>query len=409
MRIRDEASAASGAGRFAAVRRIALVPALAMAVASGEARAGGGVQVYGNDRGDAISLFGILDSGVLTQTKSCKADGVSCSGDAGSRTYMQENGLRQSVWGVKGKSGNLGLGGNTTAFFALESHIDISTGFLHGTGDALAGQPTALFRRQANLGLTGDWGTLIIGRQYGPALLAHLGTEPRYFKEQFSSLYQWAYGQLDQVAHGGQGAATNTNNDVGIFFSNALQYRNTWGPVSLGVLYSLGGQAGNFSYNDAWAVGADYKGPVIVSGSYQQMHDKNSGKAVIDHIAAGLSVPLGDFNPKFLFQEARHKGANGVETDNVDTFGGGIDWKWHPKNTATVAYYYSHDKNVSGDSTNSVVLSDDWSLTDWVTLYLQAAFVDSGANPGFATSIVSTGPQAPGSEFLFNAGVQFSF
>jgi predicted porin len=75
------------------------------------------------------------------------------------------------------------------------------------------------------------------GRQYGPALLAHIGTEPRAFKEQFSNLYAWAYNQYQATA-GAPGTDRNTNNDVGIFFSNAIQYRNTVGPFSFGVLWS---------------------------------------------------------------------------------------------------------------------------------------------------------------------------
>jgi hypothetical protein len=68
-----------------------------------------------------------------------------------------------------------------------------------------------------------------VGRQYGPALLAHIGTEPRAFKEQFSNLYAWAYGQLFTTPMRRAAIAT-PNNDVGIFFSNAVQYRHTVGP-----------------------------------------------------------------------------------------------------------------------------------------------------------------------------------
>jgi len=410
MRTTKGASQSARGWRASASRRTALSVALAICAGSGPAFAGEGVKVYNDDKGDSISLFGIIDSGIMTQTKSCDPSGVSCKGNKGSRTYMQENGLRQSVWGIKGGSGDLGLGNNTTAFFNLESHIDISTGFLHGTGDALEnGGTTPLFRRQANVGLTGDWGTLIWGRQYGPALLADLYTEPRFFKEQFSGLYQWAYGQLDPVAHGGQGSAKNTNNDVGIFFLNSVQYRKTFGPVSLGVLYSFGGESGSFSSGSAYAIGLEYKGPVILSGSFEQMKDTVTGNVVIDHKSAGFAVPLGDYTVKFLFQEAKHNAASGNETDNVDTYGIGADWKWNAKNTATLAYYYSHDKDVTGDSTNSIVLSDDLSLNKWVTMYFQSVYVHSGSSPGFATSIVSTGPQAPGGEFLFNVGVNFSF
>lgn len=408
--VTESGSNSAGLRRGTAARRVALVAALAAAAVSGPALAGGGVKVFGDDQGDSISLFGILDSGIATQTKSYSVcGGVAC--DGGSRTYVQENGMRQSVWGMKGGSGDLGLGMHTTAFFNLESHIDISTGDLHGTGDAAGGANTPLFRRQANVGMTGDWGTLILGRQYGPALLADLNTEPRVFRENLSSLYQWAYGQLDQTASGGVQGAKNLNNDVGIFFSNSLQYRNTWGPVSVGALYSFRQSSDNGAPNgSAWALGAEYKGPVIVSGSYEQMKDAVTGNTIIDHKSVGFAVPfMTDYTFKFLYQNAKHNSAAGQETDSVDTYGAGINWQWNPKNTAILAYYHSRDKDFTNNKTDSVVLSDDWSLNKWITLYAQSAYIHSGSAPGYATSIVAGGPQAPGSEFILNTGVQFSF
>lgn len=174
----------------------------------------------------SVQLFGIIDIGVLSQSN---------AGNGKSNTQMATSGLRQSVWGIRGSED---LGNGLKAFFNLESHFDTNNGELHPTGDA-PGHGTILFRRQANVGLSGDWGSITMGRQYGPALLAHIGTEPRAFKEQFSNLYAWAYDQLLPTI----GAVTdrNTNNDVGIFFNNAIQYRNTLGPVTFGVLYSLGG------------------------------------------------------------------------------------------------------------------------------------------------------------------------
>jgi predicted porin len=403
---------AIGGGRCTMARRVALTLALAFAGA-GPALAGGGVAVYKDDAGDSISLFGILDSALATQTKSYSVCGSGASAhacDGGSRTYVQENAMRQSVWGLKGGSGDLGLGQHTTAFFNLESHIDISTGDLHGTGDAAGGAVTPLFRRQANVGMTGDWGTLILGRQYGPALLADLNTEPRVFRENLSSLYQWAYGQLDQTANGGVQNAKNLNNDVGIFFSNSLQYRNTWGPVTLGALYSFRQSSDNGAPNgSAWALGGEYKGPVIVSGSYEQMKDAVTGNTIIDHKSAGFAIPWGDYSFKFLYQNAKHNSAASTETDSVDTYGAGVNWQWNPKNTAILAYYHSRDKDFTNNKTDSIVLSDDWSLNKWITLYAQSAYIHSGSAPGFATSIVAGGPQAPGSEFILNTGVQFSF
>jgi predicted porin len=166
-----------------------------------------------------VSIYGIIDAGLLYQSK---ADPTGQS-----KTSMETSGLRQTVLGFKG---DRDLGKGLEGFFNLEAHFDTNNGKFHGTGDA-DGTGSPFFRRQANLGLRGDWGSVTFGRQYGPALLAHIATEPRAFKEQFSNLYAWAYNQYAATA-GAPGTERNTNNDVGIFFSNAIQYRNTVGPVN---------------------------------------------------------------------------------------------------------------------------------------------------------------------------------
>lgn len=341
-----------------------------------------------------VQLFGIVDAGILSQSK---------SRTGGSQTRVETSGLRQSVWGLKGSED---LGSGLKAFFNLESHFDMDTGALHGSGDT-AGSGTIIFRRQANLGLSGDWGSVTIGRQYGPALLAHLGTEPRAFKEQFSNLYAWAYNQLEPLAGS---TAVNTNNDVGIFFKNAIQYRNTLGPVTFGVLYSLGEQAGNTSKNTAYAVGAAYNGPVVLSASFQAMKDLTTGNRNIEHAGLGGAVPFGAFTFKINWLQGKNSNSDGLPTSKVDAYSGGVDWKWSQANTATLAYYDNKDKRNSEDHTRNLVLSNDYALSKRTTLYAQAAFVDARSQASLKTSIVADGSFAPGQKTTFlNVGINHTF
>lgn len=347
----------------------------------------------------SVQVFGIIDAGILSQTNS----GTSKK----SNTRLETSGIRQSVWGFKGTED---LGGGLKAFFNLESHFDTDTGKIHGTGDADQ-TGTILFRRQANVGLSGDWGTLILGRQYGPALLAHIGTEPRAFKEQFSNLYAWAYNQLDAFA--GPGAAGSTN-DVGIFMSNAVQYRNTFGPVTLGVLYAFGEQSKKFSHGNTFAIGATYTGPVTLSGSYEVMKDKATGEDVIKHYGLGGAVPYGDFTFKVNYMRGENAGANGVDTSKVNGISGGIDWKWSPSNNATLAYYDNKDEKQHSNHTKNIVVSNDLFLSKRTTLYTQLAWVDAsdGATgiAGLKTSIVADGSFKPGAKTTFlNVGINHTF
>lgn len=344
-----------------------------------------------------VSIYGIIDAGLLYQSKTDPT--------GKGKTSMETSGLRQTVLGFKG---DRDLGKGLEGFFNLEAHFDTNNGQFHGTGDA-QGNGTPFFRRQANLGLRGDWGSVTFGRQYGPALLAHIGTEPRAFKEQFSNLYAWAYNQYAATA-GGPGTERNTNNDVGIFFSNAIQYRNTIGPINFGVLWSPGGKAGSLEKNSVFAVGGTYTGPVILSASYQVIKDEATANDNVKHGGLGIAVPFGDFTFKANYLNAKNETNTGANVSNVNAVSAGVDWKWHPENTATLAYYDNKDKLNKNDHTRNVVLSNDYKLRADTTIYVQTAYVDADSAATIKTSIVAAGVPSVGNRtLLVNAGINFTF
>jgi predicted porin len=344
-----------------------------------------------------VSIYGIIDAGLLYQSKTDPT--------GQSKTSMETSGLRQTVLGFKG---DRDLGKGLEGFFNLEAHFDTNNGQFHGTGDA-QGNGTPFFRRQANLGLRGDWGSVTLGRQYGPALLAHIGTEPRAFKEQFSNLYAWAYNQYAATA-GAPGTERNTNNDVGIFFSNAIQYRNTVGPVSFGLLWSPGGKAGSMDKNTVLAAGASYTGPVILSASYQVIKDEATANDNVKHGGLGIAVPFGDFTFKANYLNAKNQLNTGANVSNVNAVGVGMDWKWNPQHTATIAYYDNKDTRNNKDHTRNLVLSNDYALRADTTIYVQMAIVDADSQATIKTSIVAAGvPSVGATSTLLNAGINFTF
>ncbi len=382
-------------GAPVAPRTIALGAATGLLLTLGSGAALADTQIA-DINGTKLSIFGIIDVGFLYQ-------GNTDSG--GSKTSMETSGLRQTVLGFKAERE---LDQGLKAFFNLESHFDTNNGQLHGTGDA-EGASVPQWRRQANLGLSGDWGSVTLGRQYGPALLAHIGTEPRAFKEQFSNLYAWAYNQYAATA-GGPGTERNTNNDVGIFFSNAIQYRNNFGPVSLGVLWALGGKPDSTNDNSAFAIGAAYTGPVTVSGSYQVIKDEATGHNNVTHWGLGFAVPFGPFTFKANYLNAENDLRTGQNVSDVGALGVGVDWKWNARNTATLAYYHNKDRKNRDDETKNVVLSNDFAWRPDTTLYVQAAYVDAGDAATIKTSIVAAGVPAVGERTtLVNVGLNFTF
>ncbi len=355
-----------------------------------------------------LAMYGILDGGVLYQDK------VTTDGDR--KVGVETSGLTPTILGFKGSRT---LDNDWNAFFNLEAHFDLDTGMFHGSGDADTdaddGSGRVLFRRQANVGLSGDWGTAIIGRQYGPAVLAHLATEPRGFKEQFSNTYAWAYSQLFTTVNDSSGmAGRNANNDVGFFFKNAVQYRNNLAGVDFGILYSFGGQEGSTAEGDVLSIGAAYAaGPLTLSGSYQRMRDQQTAEDLVTSWATGAAYNLADWTFKLHFMNTENKDASGTEVLDVDALGFGVDWQWNLKNSATVAYYINEDDAPAASAkTRSLVVSNDYSLSESTILYAQMAYVDAddmGVVSQFATSIVANPTPVNEKTALLNVGVNYAF
>ncbi|MGH1432800.1 MAG: porin [Neptuniibacter sp.] len=346
--------------------------------------------VIGSTDTTTLSMFGLLDIGVLYQDHYDAANGETVG--------IESNGLTPSVIGFKGVRE---LPGNTNAFFNLESH------FAFNNGEFIGGEK--LFRRQANLGLTGDWGTVIAGRQYGPALLAQLGTEPRGYKEQFSQVFTLVYSTIPGGASGA-GDAANENNDVGIFFSDAIQYRNSINGFDFGLMYSAAGTAEN-SDGDVVAVGLAYNnGPLTLSTSYQSMDDDVTGEEVIKNWSLGAAYNFGDITVKANYLATENKDDDGSMLVDLESLGVGLDWRWDPRNTATVAYYNNEAKG-EGD-VNTLVLSNDYKLDSQTTVYAQLAHVDAdnvGDDAQFATSVVATPTPADQKTTLINVGFNIAF
>lgn len=297
----------------------------------------------------SVTLFGRIDVGVEHVT-----DVPTGPTTTDSRTSLQNGGILPSIWGLRGSED---LGGGLKAVFNLESDFDGSTG-----GERFSGA-LRLFGRQANVGLSGGFGTVLLGRQYSPALLAELGTDPRGYKESFSMLLPYALTQAPT------GNAATGNNFLGIFNGNMISYSNAFGPVNVGVGYGLGEQAGDNSAGRTIAAGLSFTGPVVVSLSYQGIRGLGAGAAdETKRVGLGVAVPVGPVKIKGLFARAESDVA-GVTT-KFDNFGVGADFAWAANNTLTAAYYQGKDKTTGGKA-KDFVISNDYALSKRTTLYVQ--------------------------------------
>ena len=333
----------------------------------------------------SVTVYGIVDAGVqYTDKANAKGDSL---------TELNNGGRLPSIWGFKGTED---LGGGMKASFNLEGDFDSGNGASNrGAGTGLDRSP---FARQANVGLSGGFGSVLLGRQYSVALLADLATEPRGYKESFSSLSTYALTQVQ----------LNGNNTLGIFTSNAVSYSNSIGALKVGLMYGFGEKAGANSENTTTAVGLTYGGPVTVSGSYQQI--KGTASAKTERYSLGVAVPFGDFSFKGYYANSSSDNAAGTEISKIDNYAVGVDYKWNAQNTLTAAYYNGKEKKVAGDgTTSSFIFSNDYSLSKRTTIYAQYVYTDRDANAPGGTTINFGGTPAGQKASQFGVGVTHTF
>lgn len=229
----------------------------------------------------SVTLYGLLDAGVVYINNQ--------SGHANVETVTgQTNGSR---FGFRGAED---LGGGMKAIFALENGFDTSNGKLL--------QGNRLFGRQAYVGLSGNFGSLTLGRQYDP-MTEYIG--------QIAATSMWAW----LGTHPGDFDNLNSNFRV----NNAIKYVS---PEIAGFkasgTYAPGGVAGNFASNRIYALGATYhNGPLALALAYD--HVNNPSVAAFDGTAspgaAGYTSP--GKSPVFSGYLSAH---------SVDIFGTGVSY-----------------------------------------------------------------------------------
>ncbi|MFC4623626.1 porin, partial [Comamonas nitrativorans] len=183
-----------------------------------------------------VTLYGLVDTGVE------RLDNTSTGG---SITRMPSiAGSAASRWGLRGSED---LGNGLKAVFTLESGFGLDTGETQQGGRA--------FGRQAFVGLSGQWGTLSLGRQYSMLFPGAANTD--IFLAQI-----YGAGAFDTYLAGPR-------------LDNSIAYLGKFGSVTAGVLYSLGkdaqncaGESSNSSECRSWSAVLKYDAPTWGVGTW---------------------------------------------------------------------------------------------------------------------------------------------
>jgi GBP family porin len=247
-----------------------------------------------------VALYGLIDAGI-TYT----------SNQGGSRNIQATSGsVNGNRWGLKGQED---LGGGLKTIFQLESGFNIMNG--------KSGQGNREFGRQAFVGLSStQYGAVTLGRQYdsvvdylGPLALTGTSSGGTYFAHPFD----------------------NDNLDNSFRVSNSVKYQSVnYGGLKFGGLYGFSNDAGGFSSNRAYSVGASYNyGPLNAAVGYMELNHSgttvNSTGAVSDDstfsaarqrtYGAGVSYSIGAANVGLVFTQTQLNGATGINASSAGT------------------------------------------------------------------------------------------
>jgi predicted porin len=191
----------------------------------------------------SVTLYGIVDTGLAY---------IHNSGGQSNQLKMDTSNLSATDWGLKG---NEDLGGGLSAVFQVESGFDSTNGGL--------ATPGVLFSRQAFVGVSSQYGTVTLGRQYDPLTDLEQGLTADIYSGWFATP-----GDID-------------NYDSSARFNNAVKWASpTWKGITAEAMYGLGGVAGSTGSGQTWSAGLGYQGqPFSIGGGF--LHIDN-GNAALD-------------------------------------------------------------------------------------------------------------------------------
>ncbi|MFT4511219.1 porin [Caballeronia sp. 15711] len=240
----------------------------------------------------SVTLYGLIDVGINYINNAQVGRDAANRLSGKSLVSMSDGGTRGvggSRWGLRGTEA---LGGGLSAIFTLENGFNEPNGTIAQGG--------ALFGRQSFVGLSGDFGTLTLGRQYD--ILADVLAN--YTPAFFAGISGAAPGDID-----GYGRTRRINNAIKFASAN---YRG----FSVDGMYALGNTVGDFTRGQLWALTAAYAAHGFSAGvGYLNARDPNlstfgtnpnSGGPTTNNLGSAGSATSAESNPIYAGYASAH-------------------------------------------------------------------------------------------------------
>ncbi|MCZ2103137.1 MAG: porin [Burkholderiales bacterium] len=271
------------------------------------------------------------------------------AGDTSSRNIMGSGGLTTSWFGF---SGSEDLGGGLKANFAITSFIQVN----NGEQGRFVGDP--LFSRDANLGISGNFGSVILGRWLAPNFLPSVIGNPLGDSFVFAPLIL----HMNVPLFNGTGWQATTPADTG--WSNQIAYTTPdLGGLKATLHYQLGNLPSDSGKHNIGVSFLYFGGPLTLTGFYERDQVSNPGTSVYLGTTRTDWMLTGSYDLKFVkpylgYGQAKADGAPGrAQTLHLGASaplgGGSLLASWArtkvtafdiSRNTLTVGYDYNLSK-----------------------------------------------------------------
>jgi predicted porin len=328
-----------------------------------------------------VQVYGLIDAGVEVLNHTGANDG--------SMVRVVSGGKNTSRWGLRGSED---LGGGLKAVFNLEGGILLDTGASDGN----------LFKRQANVGLEGGFGRVVIGRSFTTTYDLVIKFDPLGFAPNYS----WAT----------SGGATGPSKyGMTTAFDNMVKYTGHTGGFTYGATIGLGEQSGNAAEGRKYALGGSWFGGGFgAMASYEQVNGinvpatGNRDKTTAFHL--GVDYKTGPWRYVAGMRGYKLESGKAATADlRGDTYWGGITHVAGPV-TLTGAVYHINTKNLPADKDadpTMLVARAMYALSKRTDLYLSAAHAkaDHGQLVGLSRDDAGSGSTQTG----VTAGIQHRF
>ncbi|KAF1036271.1 MAG: Outer membrane porin protein 32 [Herbaspirillum frisingense] len=374
----------------------------------------------------SVTIYGIIDASLSYNSK------VATTGTGnGNRMGVDSGAIKGSRIGFKGSED---LGGGLKALFNLENGFNLDTG--------AAAQNGNLWGRTATVGLSGNFGAVLLGRQKdftddiaaftsvndfgGMVSQVHARDLDRTNGERVNNSIRYntpnINGFYGSAIYGfGEQAGANT---AGQSFGLGGAYSN--GPFNVGLSYFQAKKAGTVASSDVnssnattcgnaagsagdtclktWTLATSYQfGPAKVYGSWSRVKlPLATAGSAASFSAASAASYAGDTTGQFL--------VGGVNNEKNDIFDVGVNYSLTPALSllGSVQYTRANFVNASNGRLIQLNLGGKYALSKRTSLY--AIYRNLRASDTYSPGVTSS--QAPGadsSQNAFNAGIIHTF